>query len=76
MSTVYLFETACCRQISSNLIQLNIYFRSSVHHKTAPSGGVHGFPDPNYFTNCHGELDGLNVPSPRDLDNEGKKISG
>ena len=54
----------------------NIYFRSSVHHKTAPSGGTHGFPDPNYFTNCHGELDGLNVPPARDLDDDGKKTSG
>ena len=65
--------------LSSNLIRPNtniLCFRSSVHHKTAPSGGVHGFPDPNYFTNCHGELDGLNVPPARDLDDDGKKTSG
>ena len=47
--------------------------RTSVHHKTSPSGGVraHGFPDPDYFDNCHGELDGLGVPSAKELNDDG-----
>jgi hypothetical protein len=46
---------------------------SSIHHKTQPSGGVRarGFPDANYFDNCHKELDGLNVPAANKLDDSG-----
>ena len=42
---------------------------ASIHHKTSPTGGVqsHGFPDPNFFTNCNDELDALNVPPANDL---------
>ena len=36
---------------------------ASVHHKTALSGGTHGFPDATFFDNCHGELDHLGVPA-------------
>ena len=45
---------------------------ASVHHKTSRSGGAHGFPDSNYFSNCNGELDFLGVPSAPDLDDDGK----
>jgi hypothetical protein len=48
---------------------------SSIHHKTQISGGIrsHGFPDPNYFTNCNKELDTLNVPPANLLDNFGSE---
>jgi deltex-like protein len=36
---------------------------ASIHHKTALSGGTHGFPDNSYFDNCHHELDNLGVPA-------------
>jgi deltex-like protein len=36
---------------------------ASIHHKTAISGGTHGFPDNSYFANCHHELDYLGVPA-------------
>ena len=50
--------------------------RSSIHHKTSPSGGTqsHGFPDPEYFRNCNGELDGVSVPSAHALDDDGRII--
>jgi deltex-like protein len=35
---------------------------SSIHHKTSLRGGMHGFPDPNYFWNCNEDLDALQVP--------------
>lgn len=35
---------------------------SSVHQKSSLHGGVHGFPDPNYFHNVNAELNALNVP--------------
>lgn len=40
---------------------------SSIHHKTSTCAGPHGFPDPNYFTNCNTELDNLGVPSASDI---------
>lgn len=40
----------------------NVITWGSVHHKTSMHGGVHGWPDPNYFTNVNSELDGLGVP--------------
>jgi len=40
---------------------------SSIHHKTSPHGGAHGFPDPSYFANCDGECDAANVPAADDL---------
>jgi len=40
---------------------------SSIHHKTIPVGGTHGFPDPFFFANCNQELDSLNVPAADDL---------
>ncbi|CAJ1969690.1 unnamed protein product [Cylindrotheca closterium] len=46
---------------------------SSIHHKTSPNSGVHGFPDPNYFANCNGELDSENVPAANLLDVNGTK---
>ncbi|KAL7554867.1 hypothetical protein ACHAWF_018412 [Thalassiosira exigua] len=47
--------------------------RTSVHHKTSPTGGTrtHGFPDPGYFQNSNGELDGLGVPSAQELNDDG-----
>ncbi|KAL9188919.1 hypothetical protein ACHAXT_011409 [Thalassiosira profunda] len=37
---------------------------ASIHHKTSPTGGTlrHGFPDPNYLTNCNEELNRAGVP--------------
>jgi Deltex C-terminal domain len=42
---------------------------SSIPHKTSLTGGIQnfGFPDHNYFVNCHKELDALYVPSARSL---------
>ena len=40
---------------------------SSVHQKTSIRGGVHGFPDPNFFANGNTELDTLHVPSAKEL---------
>ena len=42
---------------------------ASIHHKTSTSGGTsrHGWPDPNFFNNCNGELDALGVPPAKDL---------
>jgi deltex-like protein len=42
--------------------QPNCVTWSSIHHKTSLGGGVHGYPDPNYFDNCNAELDALGVP--------------
>ena len=36
---------------------------TSIHHKTSLRYGVHGYPDPNYFTNCNESLDALRVPN-------------
>ncbi|CAJ1969692.1 unnamed protein product [Cylindrotheca closterium] len=47
---------------------------SSIHHKTHPDSTVHGFPDPNYFANCNGELDSANVPAANLLDVDGQKL--
>jgi deltex-like protein len=47
---------------------------SSIHHKTSPNSGVHGFPDPKYFANCNGELDSANVPAANLLDVNGQKL--
>jgi deltex-like protein len=43
----------------------NVVIWSSIHHKTARSGGthMHGFPDPNFLYNCNQELDALGVPA-------------
>jgi len=35
---------------------------SSIHHKTCLRGGIHGYPDANYFMNCNSALDNLHVP--------------
>ena len=43
--------------------QNNVVTWNSIHHKTSPSGGPHGFPDPNYIDNCNSELDNLGVPT-------------
>ena len=42
--------------------QPNCITWASIHHKTSPSRGPHGFPDPGFFVNCNGELDSLGVP--------------
>ncbi|KAL3944015.1 MAG: hypothetical protein SGBAC_001925 [Bacillariaceae sp.] len=47
---------------------------SSIHHKTSSKGGAHGFPDPNFFANCNGELDNANVPAANLLDVNGQKL--
>ena len=45
----------------------NIVTWASVHHKTSPHGGPHGYPDPNFFANCNAELNALGVPVASDL---------
>lgn len=55
------------------VLPINVCTYSSIHHKTCLSGGVHGYPDPNYFANCNRELDRANVPGADELDVEGKK---
>jgi len=40
----------------------NVVIWSSIHHKTSLSGGVHGFPDPNYIINVNEALSALGVP--------------
>ena len=52
----------------------NVVVWSSIHHKTSLAGGVHGFPDPGYFTNCNTELDGLAVPASEDLADDGEVL--
>jgi hypothetical protein len=42
--------------------QHNVVTWTSIHHKTCLNGGLHGFPDANYITNCNGSLDALFVP--------------
>jgi deltex-like protein len=42
--------------------QPNCVTWTSIHHKTSPRGGHHGFPDQGYFLNAHGELDSAGVP--------------
>ena len=46
---------------------------ASIHHKTSPTGGSqgHGYPDPDYFDNCNGELDSLGVPPAPKLTDDG-----
>ena len=34
---------------------------ASIHHKTSPVGGSHGWPDAGYFLRCNKELDDLGV---------------
>jgi len=40
----------------------NVVTWASIHHKTSMYGGTHGYPDPNYLSNCNGSLDALGVP--------------
>ena len=40
----------------------NVVTWATIHHKTSPSNGPHGFPDPSYFANCNSELDNAGVP--------------
>lgn len=42
--------------------QPNMIVWSGIHVKTSAHGGMHGWPDPNYFQNANGELDGLGIP--------------
>ncbi|KAL3936879.1 MAG: hypothetical protein SGARI_002371 [Bacillariaceae sp.] len=44
--------------------QTNVVTWASIHHKTSPSGGTYGYPDPGYFTRSNSELDALGVPDP------------
>ena len=41
----------------------NVVTWASIHHKTALSGGPHGYPDPSYFTNANAELEAVGVPA-------------
>jgi len=45
----------------------------TIHHKTSPTNGPHGFPDPNYFSNCNSELDNAGVPNAEECKKENKK---
>jgi len=47
--------------------QNNTVTWASIHHKTSTTAGPHGFPDPNYLTNCNRELDDANVPAADEL---------
>lgn len=40
---------------------------ASIHHKTRPCPGAHGYPDLGYFINTNEELDALHVPASGDL---------
>ena len=40
----------------------NVVTWATIHHKTSPNSGPHGFPDPSYFANCNSELDNAGVP--------------
>jgi len=40
----------------------NVVTWATIHHKTSPNNGPHGFPDPSYFANCNSELDNAGVP--------------
>ena len=42
--------------------QKNVVTWTSIPHKTSLKGGLHGFPDSNYISNCNSSLDALNVP--------------
>jgi deltex-like protein len=44
----------------------NVVTWASIHHKTVPYGGVHGYPDSSYFANCNQELDAVGVPAAED----------
>mmetsp|Transcript_326 Transcript_326/g.920 ORF Transcript_326/g.920 Transcript_326/m.920 type:complete len:570 (+) Transcript_326:710-2419(+) len=35
---------------------------ATIHHKTSPTAGPHGFPDSNYISNCNSELNNAGVP--------------
>jgi len=47
--------------------QQNAVMWASIHHKTRPSGGAHGFPDPSFFVNANEELTTAGVPKANDL---------
>ena len=40
----------------------NVVTWATIHHKTSPTQGPHGFPDPSFFANCNNELDNAGVP--------------
>ena len=67
MRLKYAFQHGLMFTIGTSLTthQPNMITWSGIHVKTSPHGGAqaHGWPDPNYFQNVNGELDGLGVPS-------------
>eukprot|EP00980_Cylindrotheca_fusiformis_P008859 scaffold1888_cov120-Cylindrotheca_fusiformis.AAC.29 len=62
----YAFRNGLTFRIGTSLTtgQKNQVTWTSIHHKTCLSGGVHGFPDDAYISNCNASLDALNVPPP------------
>ena len=62
---VYAFSHGLTFTVGTSLTSghFNVVTWSSIHHKTSLTGGVHGYPDPNYFQNATTELDSLGVPN-------------
>ena len=63
----YAFQHGVMFTIGTSLTthQPNMIVWAGIHVKTSAHGGsqAHGSPDPNYFQNANGELDGLGVPT-------------
>jgi deltex-like protein len=62
----YAFRSGLTFRVGTSLTtgQKNQVTWTSIHHKTSISGGVHGFPDDVYISNCNSSLDALHVPPP------------
>ena len=62
----YAFQHGLMFTVGTSLTtqQPNVIVWAGIHVKTSLHGGAqaHGWPDPNYFQNVSGELDGLGVP--------------
>ena len=61
---VYAFAHGLTFTVGTSLTtgQSNVITWASIHHKTSPRQGPHGFPDFGYFLNVHEDLDALGVP--------------
>jgi deltex-like protein len=60
----YAFRHGLTFQVGTSLTsgRKNQITWTSIHHKTSLYRGTHGFPDPDYISNCNSSLDALNVP--------------
>lgn len=63
------FERKLTFQVGKSLTtgEENVIVWAGIHHKTSEKGGVHGYPDPNYFDNLFGELKDRGI-MPEDVD--------